>query len=461
MFMFTKKGYVPPVAAIKAATKDNREAFGIAVSVDNQIILQQGELDWTDEEAAIKQIVDYAESYKEGAAMYWFSDSVVKTAQPFELFGMDVPVDASKPDGEQVHKVFGVAAFDGDYEKHDDENSAESPEYLCFTNLIKPRAEKIVEELDKNAKPDDDPVVKFQEYLQDNKNRDAFTQGVSSETSSFCLFLVDTLFLNFEGVDAPGKGYAWGYMSNPYDYVEMPNKQGTVPAVKAKGVLVPKGTNVTAAIDKAVGAVTLITVHPPKAVKTSKDLVGWYQTWNYAKAKDGKGLVPEDFQKRPSVEVDKAKWEADPSFRGNTAATTATAVPPTAGIVTKKNTPPTSTEPKPFIPVMSAPELAKLTEGWLKHGYINPNITTGKSLAAETYKVPSFAEQTGVSLSDLSHQPPESVAYIVEHHHTLATNLIMELIRMNIAGQKITVTAPSIASQVKKVVLVPKNKKAA
>jgi hypothetical protein len=456
MFMFTKKGYVPPVAAIRAATKDNREAFGIAVSIDNQIILQQGVLDWDNEEAAIKQICDYAESYKEGAAMYWFSDSVVKTAQPYEVFGMDVPVDPEKPDGETSHQVFGVACFDGDFEKHDNDGP-ESPEFNCFTNLIKPRCEKVATEVNGD-------IDKFQEYLHNSKEHmDAFTTGVMSETSSFCLLIVDTLFLNFEGSAAPGKGYLWGYMSNPYDYVEMPNKQGSVPNVKPKatGMLVPKGKSVAAEIDKAVGAVTLLTVHPPKSVKTSKELVSWYQTWNYAKAKDGKGLVPEDFQKRPSVEVDKAKWEADPSFRGNIAATTATAVPPTAGIpVTKKNTAQATTEPKPFVPVMSAQELAKLTEGWLKHGYINPNITTAKSLAAEDYKVPTFAEQTGVSLSDLSKQPPESINYLVEQHQTLATNLIMELIRMNIAGQKISVTQPS-KSQVKAGLLVPKGKKAA
>jgi hypothetical protein len=454
MYMFTKKGYVPPVAAFKAATKENREAFGIAVSIDSQIIIEHGALDWDNEETAIKQLVDYAESYKEGTAVYWFSDSVVKTAQPYELFGEDMPVDPEKPDGNTTHQIFGVACFDGDYAKHDEDGS-EMPEFNCFTNLIKPRSEKISEEINKHLKEGEDPVLKFQEYLHNNKeNMDNFMQGVLSETSSLSLLIVDALFMTFEGSSAPGKSYAWGYMSNPYDYVEMPNKQGSVPVVKPKvgATLIPKGKSLTAEIDKAVGAITLISTHPPKSIKTSKDLVGWYQTWNYAKAKDGKGLVPEDFQKRPAVEVDKTKWDATFSSKVP-AATTATTVPPTAGIITKKNSAQTSTEPKPFVPVMSAKELAALTEGWLKHGYINPNITTAKSLAAEDYKVPTFAEQTGVSLNDLAGQPPESVSYLVERHPTLATNLIMELIRMNIAGLKITATSKQT---VKTKLLVPK-----
>jgi hypothetical protein len=455
MYMYTRKGYVPPVAAFKAATKENREAFGIAVSIDNQIIIQQDTLDWDNEEAAIKQLVDFAESYKEGTAMYWFSDSIVRTAQPYELFGIDMPVNPEKPDGEQTHQVFGVACFAGDFDKHDD-NGPESPEFNCFTNLVKPRSEKISEEVNKHLKEGEDPVLKFQEYLHNNnENRDNFMQGVLSETSSITLLIVDALFMTFEGTDVPSKSYAWGYMSNPYDYVEMPNKQGSVPVVKPKvgATLVPRGKNITAEIDKAIGSVTLISVHPPKSFRTSKDLVQFYQTHNHAKDKDGKGLVPEDFLKRPAVEVDKTKWDA--TFSGKVpAATTATAVPPTAGIVTKKNSAQTSTEPKPFVPMMSPKELAALTEGWLKHGYINPNITTAKSLAAKDYKVPTFAEQTGVSLSDLAGQPPESVHYLVERHPILSTNLIMELIRMNIAGQKIT--APATSKQTVKTTLVPK-----
>lgn len=429
MYMIVKRGQIPPSAVFEAATKECREAFGIAVAHENDIILQTGVLDWDDEKAALKQLVDYAEAYKEGVRMFWFSDAVVATEQPFTLFEAEV-----EEDGKTVTSIQTVAAFDGDYEKHDDANSSESPEFLCFTNIVKPRAEEIAGKVECD-------IDAFNKYINENKqNSDAFTKDVLSDTAAFCLLFSNGLVSNYDGSNALTKEFPWGIMSNPCGYTEAAEtKIGTDP--KKKIGLLPKGVtkNLSAEMDKSTGKITLISMHPPKAVKSSKDLVKWYQVWNFAKTDKGFGIVPENFAKRPAVEVDKAKWEAE--FRpGNTPAGTATAVPASSGqdktALLGKSAPATPSAGKSgvhhitFNPVLSALAKAELTGGWLREGFINDSATATTTLAAEEYKVPTFAENTGVSLNDLLRHTPTSINYLVRKHEDLATNLIIELLRL-------------------------------
>lgn len=434
MYMFSKKKSSPPKEAFLAATTNNREAFGIAVAYDDSILLTTGALDWEDEAQAIKTLTEYAESYKDGLCLFWFSDEVVKTEQPFVVFDQEVEFEDPENKGKMKTEttVHTVAAFAGDFSKHEDVNSPESAAFLCFQKLVKPRCDEIATKVEGD-------IDAFHKYIEDHKdNADAFLDGVLSDDSaqSLCLLVSNGLTMNFESGEAPGKMFSWGYMSDPSGYAEATAKAtGLVP----KGKLGLKPKNVTTEMDKATGKIVLISMNPPKHYKTMKELVGFYQTWNYARDSKGVGIVPENPQKRPAIEVDKAKWEADPNFRSVAASATATATPPSAdpqgGKVALSGNG-ASIRPKEgvhavtFKPTLSAKEKAELTAGWLNEGFINDAGSSTTTLAADEHKVPTFAEITGVSFNDLLRHTPTSIDFLTTNHPKLATNLIVELLRL-------------------------------
>jgi hypothetical protein len=431
MYMFSKKGHIPPLTAFEAATKDHREAFGMAAVVDNDIVHQVGALPWEDDKKQVADLHAMAESYKDNTCLYWFSDSVVPTEQPFIIFEAEVEGKTS---------IQAVIALAGDYEKHEDENVPESPEKICFDNLLKPRLDEIATKV--KFEPDG-----IQSYLQDKDQATAFLDGATSETSDICLMFASGgdegkgFLMNFEGSESPCKHFSWGYMSDPLGYTE--DKAGAT-TKGGKISLAPK-KNITAEMDKAIGTKTLISIHPPKSVKSSKDLVTWYQTWNEAKDSKGKGIVPENMTKRPPIDVDKAKWEAEP-FQKGVKGTTATSVPPTAGTTSTKiatATQKTGVHHVTFNPTLSAADKAELTGGWLREGFINDATTATKSLADAEYKVPTFVEVTGISANDLLRHTPTSLNYLVRKHETLATNLIVELLRLCAQKGVLTVKSPT------------------
>lgn len=438
MYMTIKKGQMPPLAALQAATKDNREAYGCALIHDNEITVETGVLPWGDntDEDIHAHLMKTAEDLKDGVVVFWFSDGVVKTDQPFTLFEAEV-------NGRNT--IQAIVLCDGDFSNHDDDESDESAEYLAHVNFIKPRSEEII------GLPEvDGDIDKFKTYLTGNQNHlDNYVKDVlggDKQTAGYTTLFSDGMSLNFGDNNAPCRDFPWGFMSNTHGYVEgkgtaTVKPKGTKPTIDIKGQL-----------DAAVGTVTLIDRHPPKALKAAKDLIGWYQTWNHAKDDKGKGIVPENHRERPPVSVDKAKWEADPNFRNVPAGTAATAVKPAGSV---PNVKPGNAKPSirpaegvhsiKFNPILSAEQKAKLTTGWMNEGFINEATSATTTLGSREDKIPTFAETTGVSLNDLLRHDPTSLNFIVEKHPELATNLIVELLQLAERKKVLSPTAVTAA----------------
>lgn len=421
MYLWVRANQVPPLAAIVAATESNREAYGSAVSIDGQIVREVGCLDWTNPADTHKSIMEWMETFKEAPRMMWFSDSVVATEQPYSIFDDGDP-DADPPKPAENYQA--VACFDGDYTKHDSDDSSEAPEKIAFDLLVKPKLDAIAIELGGDAS-------KFFDAL--NKNATDLTTPLFSDDSSMVIFLATGHFFNAGASDSLGKDFSWGHMSNPYDF--------TGEAAKAKpGLLTLKGAtpkNVSDEMDKATGKVVLMNQGPPKSIKQIKDIILWYQTWNTARDSKGVGIVPKNPGKRPQVEIDKNKWEADPNFRNVAGAAAAasgngTAAGATPKAALLKSTAATNAgsgvQRVKFVPTLNAKELADLTGKWKAQEFINEDAGAA-SLSADEVKFPSFESQSGVAVNDLAKHKPESIEYLVDHHPKLATSLIIELLR--------------------------------
>lgn len=419
MYLWIKANKTLPLEAIVAATKDNREMFGEAVAfpADGTIIRQVGSLDWADPDATCKNLFERAESFKDSPRLYWFSDAIVVNEQPFSIFD-------NGEEGKEPTHYMAVACLSGDYEKHDDDASNQSPEFIAFQNLVKPWCDKLV--IEAESKPD-----KFFELMNKNAN-DIIQNGLFSDDSAMVIMGAKEFF-NAGAKESPGKDFTWGHMSDPCGYNE--HSAGGKPTLMTTKNS-PKLKNVTEEMDKTTGKVVLIRQSPPKSVKKAPDLILWYQTWNSDRDANGKGVVPADFQKRPAVEIDKNKWEADPNFRDVAAGATATTSAGTTVEEKKKpllkgsaTIPPQGVRRVTFVPTLTPKELADLTLGWKAQEFINDSATNAAGLASDELKFPTFEEQAGVSVNDLLKHKPESIEYLVDKHPRLATSLIIELLR--------------------------------